>query len=164
MAAAAVHGQFKVVTVWPQSMNFIVSDLLHEYGHRDACLGIDNVGQEGDLDRLAGPDGYLADVKSGKAALLDRVRAAVARAADEGADAVLLGCTCMSPIARHLAEAASIPVINPLAEGVKAALASAPPEGAPPLREGRIEMLRNMVASVADAPIEDCPVCVGETL
>jgi allantoin racemase len=162
MAEAAAHGRFAVVTVWPRSMNFVVTDLLREYGHEGACLGIDNVGAEGDLDRLAGPDGYLADVKSGKAALLDAVHAAVARAAAQGADAVLLGCTCMSPIAARIADAASIPVINPLAEGLKAALAASPVETAPALREGRIDMLRSMIASVADAPIEDCPVCVGE--
>lgn len=164
MTAAAAHGRFKVVTVWPQSMNFVVTDLLRDYGHEAACLGIDNVGQEGDLDRLAGPDGYLADVKRGKAALLDAVHAAVARAANDGADAVLLGCTCMSPIADRIAEIAAIPVINPLAEGVKAALAAPPIAQAPPLREGRIDLLRNMVASVADAPIEDCPVCVSDAL
>ena len=164
MAAAAGHGRFKVVTVWPRSMNFIVTDLLRDYGHESGCLGIDNVGAEDDLDRLAGPDGYLADVKSGKAALLDAVHAAVARAAAEGADAVLLGCTCMSPIAARVAEAATIPVINPLGEGVKAALAAAPVARRPELREGRIELLRTMVASVADAPIEDCPVCVSDAL
>ncbi|MEN3746568.1 aspartate/glutamate racemase family protein [Sphingomonas sp. HF-S3] len=162
MASAAAHGRFAVVTVWPQSMNFVVTDLLHEYGHGQACLGIDNVGQEGDLDRLTGPDGYLADVKSGKPALLDAIDAAVARAAARGADAVLLGCTCMSPIADRIAQAASIPVINPLAEGVKAALAATPIVQAPPLREGRVELLRTMIASIADAPIEDCPVCVGD--
>lgn len=164
MAAAARHGRFKVVTVWPRSMNFVVTDLLREYGHESACQGIDNVGEEGDLDRLAGPEGYLADVKNGKASLLDAVHAAVASAASEGADAVLLGCTCMSPIGARIAENATIPVINPLAEGALAAISAAPLDQAPTLKEGRIDMLRNMVAAVSDAPLEDCPVCVSDAL
>lgn len=161
MTAAAAYGRFRIVTVWPTSMNFIVTDLLREYGHEADCLGIGNVGQEGDLDRLTGPDGYLADVKSGKDALLGAIDAAVAHAASEGADAVLLGCTCMSPIAARIAGAASIPVVNPLAEGVKAALAAPALRHAPHIRDGRIDLLRRMVASVSDAPIEDCPVCVS---
>ncbi|WBH17999.1 aspartate/glutamate racemase family protein [Sphingomonas radiodurans] len=161
MAAAAAHGRFAIVTVWPASMNFVVTDLLRAYGYEAACLSIDNVGQEGDLDRLAGPDGYLADVKRGEDALLNAIAAAVARAAAQGAEAVLLGCTCMSPIAARIAATATIPVINPLAEGVKAALAATPLRSAPHVREGRIDLLRTMVASVANAPIEDCPVCVA---
>ena len=66
-----------------------------------------------------------------------------------------------TPIAARIADAAAIPVINPLAEGVKAALCAPPLDQAPPLREGRIDMLRNMVASVSDVPSEDCPVCLS---
>ncbi|MFC3581184.1 aspartate/glutamate racemase family protein [Sphingomonas hylomeconis] len=161
MTAAAAHGSFAIVTVWPESMNFIVTGLLRDYGFDAACIDIDNVGQEGDLDRLTGPDGYLAGVRNGSTMILDAVHAGVARAAARGADAILLGCTCMSPIADRIAAATAIPVINPLAEGVRAALAAAPIDQAPPLREGRIDMLKTMVATLADMPSEDCPVCIG---
>ncbi|MFV3076072.1 aspartate/glutamate racemase family protein [Niveispirillum fermenti] len=169
MAAAGAGGRrFGIVTVWPASMNFIPQDLLHRYGFAGQCLGIDNVGQEEALDQLQGPDGYLAQVRDGAAPILATINAAVARMAASGAEAVLLGCTCMSPLAGRIAQAASLPVINPLQEAVRAAVGvaatAASGSGRLTLRPGRRDLVSRMVEGVAaDAP-EDCPVCIVASL
>ncbi|SNS85087.1 MULTISPECIES: aspartate/glutamate racemase family protein [unclassified Azospirillum] len=163
MAAAAAGGRrFGIVTVWPRSMNFIPEGLLRLYGHETACIGIANVGAEAELDRLAGPDGYLARVREGAAVVLDAIALAIADMADRGAEAVLLGCTCMSPLAAALAARAAIPVINPLTSAVSAAAGTGVWVGGERViaRPGRPDLVKRMVEGVADEPAEDCPVCI----
>lgn len=164
--AAAGGRRFGIATVWPASMNFILLERLRACGVADACSGIVNVGTETALNRLAGPDGYLAQVRDGDGGILSDIRHAIAALAREGAQAVLLGCTCMSPLAARLADSTPVPVINPLAEAVRAAVAAGQvaPAAAPlSLRPGRRELLTRMVDAVADEPAEDCPVCVVAT-
>lgn len=161
MAEAAKDGRsFAIVTVWPPSMNFIVEDLLRDYGHAPQCLRIINVGSEGDLDALAGPDGYLARIRGSDLSVLDQIDDAIADAVADGAQAILLGCTCMSALAADVASRAAVPVINPLAAGVAAALNAAPRTDIPQLRSDRRDLLDAMVGAVADHPPEDCPVCI----
>ena len=161
MAAAGANGRrFAIVTVWPASMNFILDGRLRSYGHHRACTGIFNVGAEGDIAGPDGPDAYLSRIKGGHGSVIDAASHAIGLAASQGAEAVMLGCTCMSGIAATLAAAASIPVINPLAAAVAAAAAAGPiPSSA--VREGRRDMLRAMVDAVAGAPAEACPVCIS---
>lgn len=160
MARAAALGRFAIVTVWPASMNFIPRDLLHLYGHVEACTGIYNVGEEADLADLSGPDGYLGRIGEGTGDILARVRSTMARAVMDGAEAILLGCTCMSPIAARLAEGALVPVINPLAEAARQAVDAAR-DGTPcPAQTARLPAVRAMVDALADLPEEACPVCV----
>lgn len=164
MAAAAKLGRFAIVTVWPSSMNFVHQRLLDIYGHRDRFLGMRNVGEEAVLGAIAGPDGYLSQVHHAEAGLLGRVVAQVEAAAAEGADAVLLGCTCMSPMADKVAAAVRVPVINPLAEAARQAVALAGQGGAKGVLTERAELLRRMVDAIAGEADENCPVCVvGDT-
>lgn len=160
MAAAAAHGRFAIVTVWPRSMNFVPMDLLHAYGHKDRCIGIRNVGEEAVLDAIAGPDGYLDRVNRADGSILDKVLAEIEAAVADGADAILLGCTCMSPMAAKVAEAVRIPVINPLAEGAKQAALLAAQSGSKGIITGRADLVRRMVDAIAGEEDENCPVCV----
>lgn len=160
MAAAAACGRFAIVTVWPRSMNFIPEGLLRTYGHDTACLGISNVGEEADVEAIAGPDGYLARVRNGEQSLLAAIDRAIAAAHLAGAQAVLLGCTCMSALAERLTAPAGLTIVNPLAAGVAAALVAPPPLPFPAMRSGRRDLIDRMVAAVADQPAEDCPVCI----
>jgi allantoin racemase len=160
MAAAAMGGRrFAIVTVWPPSMNFIVEGRVRAAGFNDACVGILNVGSEEDVQRPGGTAAYLSRVRYGQQAIVDRISAAIGGAAASGAEAVLLGCTCMSPIAETLSATASVPVINPLAAALTVALEARP---VPPrvLRSGHREAFRKMVEAVADEPPEPCPACV----
>lgn len=162
LAEAAVGGRsFGIVTVWPQSMNFILYERLQVCGVLGLCAGIVSTGSDADTDSLAGPDGYLAHVRDGKAAIVQRVLAGIATLVSGGVEAVMLGCTCMSGMAAMIAAASPVPVINPLAAGVRAALVAPPVARAPHVREGRPALLRAMVDAVAGETAEDCPVCVA---
>lgn len=160
MAAAAAHGRFAIVTVWPQSLNFAAEGLLKLYGYSDSCLGIRNVGEEDVLGVIAGPDGYLSRVNQADASILDRVVTEIDAAMAEGADAIMLGCTCMSSMAAKVAAAVRIPVINPLAEAAKKAVGLIGAGGAKGVTTGRAELVRHMVDAIAGEADENCPVCV----
>lgn len=162
LAEAAQAGRrFGIVTVWPESMNFILAERLAASGCADTCVGIVNVGEDSDTEALSGPDGYLAQVREGRAGVVGKVLAGVAELAARGAKAVMLGCTCMSGMADGIAAAAALPIINPLAAGVRAAISAPPLSATPDMREGRAELLRAMVGAVAEGPAEDCPVCIA---
>ncbi|WP_430387119.1 aspartate/glutamate racemase family protein [Blastomonas fulva] len=162
LAEAAAQGRrFGIVTVWPESMNFILAERLSASGCAGLCDGIVNVGEDSDTEVLAGPDGYLAQVREGRAGVVGKVLAGVAELAARGAQAVMLGCTCMSGMADGIAAAAALPIINPLAAGVRAASKARPLPAVPDVREGRAELLRAMVIAVAGEPAEDCPVCIA---
>lgn len=164
MAAAAANGRpFAIVTVWPASMNFILEGRLRAYGHARLCVGLFNVGAERDVSGPEGPGAYLSRISQGHRSVIDAASDAITMAALQGAEAVMLGCTCMSRIAATLAATAAIPVINPLAAAVAAA-AAARPVPSPDIREGRRDILRTMVDAVAHQPAEPCPVCFVEPL
>ena len=158
--------RFSIVTVWPETTNFMPRRMLEAYGAAAHCIRIRNVGS---ADLLAGegrPDDFLRDMQTGQQAILDRIVAQCEAAmAEDDIDAILLGCTCMSPIAARIAARVAIPVVNPLAIAVKTAemqashglRASRRGQGAP--RPASLDLLRRMIAPVAGAE-PDCPVCV----
>ena len=160
MAAAAAYGRFAIVTVWPRSLNFAPDSLLQFYGYGDSCLGIRNVGEEGVLGAIAGPDGYLSRVNRGDAPILDQVMKEIEAAIADGAEAIMLGCTCMSPMAAKVAASVPVPVINPLAEAAKTAVALARDGSAKGVTTPRAELVRRMVDAIAGDADENCPVCV----
>ena len=165
--APSLGRRFSIVTIWPKSLNFIPYGLLRDYQLEGACTGVRNVGLEADLDTLGQADGYIANMQAGADAILARIVAECHRAVQEdGADLVVLGCTCMSPIAEQIAAQCAFPVINPLAAGLKTAelLATLRLSNSrvaqPPIRADRAERARLMVNSVASIPQDECQVCV----
>jgi allantoin racemase len=162
MAVAAGLGRFAIVTVWPPSMNFVPESLLRLHGLEDRCTGIHNVGDEQVISRLAGPGGYLDDVSRGSPSILWGIVTEIKNAVSNGAEAILLGCTCMSPIAARIAREVSLPVINPLAEAAKYAvtLARDMPPAEAPILSPRAALLTRMVDSIAGEADENCPVCI----
>lgn len=161
MAEASVAGRFfAIVTVWPATMNFIPEGRLRAYGRDEYCRRIYNVGAQNDLKGLGGPAAYLSQVRRGNRTIIAALAQAMAAAASDGAEAILLGCTCMSPMAAELAALSPLPVINPLAAAVVAAAKSGP-ISPPEVGGGRREILRKMVEAVAGQPTEACPVCIA---
>lgn len=154
LAAAVAHGRFGIVTVWPKKMNFITHGVLRHYGYEAACTGIANIGATRDLEDVGD---YLNAVRSGTRGVLDRVVQAVAEAKREGCDAVMLGCTCMSPLAEKISSRAPLPVVNPLAEAVLVAL-----QAAIPVVQRADNSLRESVSAMVDAvqrETKSCSVC-----
>lgn len=164
LATAARHGRFAIVTVWPRSLNFGPQSLLQLYGLEQQCLGIRNVADEAVLDSLAGSDGYLGRVNRADGSIMAQILTAIDDAITQGAEAVMLGCTCMSPMAAKVAAATRVPIINPLFEGVKKAVALAESRAGNaadrPVTTDRADLVRRMVDAIAGEVDENCPVCV----
>ncbi|WP_137177256.1 aspartate/glutamate racemase family protein [Roseomonas sp. AR75] len=165
--------RFTLVTVWPESTNYMPRRMLRDYGAEAACARIRNVGTEDILAGEGKPDGFVSDLQHGKGAILDRiVDACLMAAREDEADAVVLGCTCMSPIAALIAARCPLPVVNPLAVALKTAEMQAAlglkrsRRGQGTRRLGALARARAMVqagAGFGAAPAEeeaDCPVCV----
>ncbi len=163
--ALTLARRFSVVTVWPESMNFITHSRLIDCGALSACASLRNVGGESDLADLEAPGGYLSQIAAGATGIVSRVvEACQAAVRDDGAEVVVLGCTCMSPIAQTVAERCDFPVLNPRALGFSAAvqLAGQAPRPHPAaVRPASLEALTRMLDAVAQTPAEDCPVCVS---
>lgn len=162
ISAAACHGRFAIVTVWPRSMNFVPEELLAAQGQTDRCVGIYNVGEEGDVEQVSGPDGYLARINGVDETILGRVLASIDQAVAKGAEAILLGCTCMSPMAASISSKAPVPIVNPLAEAAKRAadLAVRQSRPAEAIVTTRAPVITRMVDAIAGEADENCPVCV----
>lgn len=113
------------------------------------------------------PDAFIADMQSGNDLTFQRIRASCQRAVEEdGAEFIILGCTCMSPIAARIAAQCAVPVINPFATAVKLAetmlkLGVAPgPRGVPAVRQSSLEIVRDMVAVASgDRPADTSAAC-----
>ena len=118
--AASLGERFAIVTIWPPVLRYLYEGLLREYGLSQRCVSIRHVGEEGELAALDQPENFVLDMRAGKAAILARIVGQMRAAIDEdGADTILLGCTCMAPIAKRLAAAVEVPVVDPLTAGYK---------------------------------------------
>jgi len=131
-SAAEHHGSYSIVTVWPRSMRYLYDERLATTPGGERCRGVHHLSDDDELERLGRRDGVKArmnrhesDVVADLAALC---RSAVAA---DGSEAVLLGCTCMSPVAEAIRERIEVPVLDPSTIGLetahRAALASASP-------------------------------------
>jgi allantoin racemase len=165
--APSLGRRFAIVTIWPVSMNFIPLGLLRDYGLEALSVGIRNVGVEADLDSLGRDDSVIARMQAGVQDVLDRVVDACHAAVEtDGAEVVVLGCTCMSPVADAIAARCPVPVINPLAaalkmaEGLASMRLSASHVNQARFRDSATDRLRTMVDAVAEFPQEECQVCV----
>jgi allantoin racemase len=166
--AARLGRTFALVTTWPVSMDFIVKRVLRDSGLEAGCRGILSIGGEEDLTDVSQPGGYLSRIAAGEAGILDRLRDACRHAVERnGAEVIVLGCTCLSSVAETVARDCSVPVVNPRLAGVRSALRQAAQDGAranPGFRAESLGVLKSMLDAVADTPPEACPTCVGDHL
>ncbi|MCC7083301.1 MAG: hypothetical protein IT530_21745 [Burkholderiales bacterium] len=157
-AATLVARRFSIVTVWPRSMRFIYEDRLLATGLGARCLSIRHLGEAPSvMDRLERAD---ADVTA-------RIVAACHEAvAQDGAEAIALGCSCMAPVHTAVAAAVDVPVLccsrTGLAMAVAAVLGrwSSSPVAYPRVPAGRAARLVTLAhgAQTTDGE-EACPVC-----
>jgi allantoin racemase len=173
--AAQYHGErFSIVTVWPTSSRPLYDRLLAQTGAAARCASV--VYTLADVDM---PTGDRSDVKAqleaGDTTLLERLVRSCRDAIDrDGADSIVLGCTCMHPLADALAERVDRPVLDPVVIGWGAAeLAAEAATGAEsPIRPGvsprHVDALASILGGsgfVPGAADVECEVCelVGET-
>ena len=184
--------RFAIVTVWPRSMRFLYDERLRACGLESACAAIHHLSGEDELQRLGAADGVMARMHRGDGGVVERLASLCARAVSEqGAECIVLGCTCMAPIGPAVAAACSVPVIESSRYGYQATVAALRDPGRgevakAPARSARVGLVPGLVdawfaasgASTAEAsgsaasaaprlapPRDgsDCPVCIDAT-
>ncbi len=117
LLATTLGPRFSIVTIWPPALKFLYTEVLNDYRLTDRCASIRFVTADAELDDR---DEYVGDMKSQRSGIIDRVVAECERAATEdGCDAIVLGCTCMAPIAPLVAARCAVPVIDGMRSGYK---------------------------------------------
>jgi allantoin racemase len=124
IASAAEPGPFSIVTVWPASMAFLYRERLANSIGGERCVRVHHISDETELDRYGTPEGIVARLSGREGTVVDRVAGAIrTAAAEDGVSHVLLGCTCMAPIAPLLASRlGDIGVVDASRAGLDAAL------------------------------------------
>jgi allantoin racemase len=116
LAAAGVGRRFSLISIWPESMRPLHEAQLREYAMVDRCASMRFVTAEPEMATVGDEDGFYAQLRSRQRAMIDRIASEIDFAVrEDGADSVVLGCTCMSVATRDLQSRTSVPVIDPLA-------------------------------------------------
>lgn len=167
IAEAAQSGRrFSIVTVWPTSMGWLYDERLHHCAGGQRCGGVHHIGAEEELDLLGTATGVQARMSRAEQSTLDTIVEACHQAIQaDGTEAVLLGCTCMSPVAEAIQARCDFPVIDASAAGLRAAYAAldsgdGPASTQPTRRAGTIPTLVDAWLAAGDLPaIDECDVC-----
>ena len=110
---------FAIVTIWPPALRFIYDHVLTDTGATDRCRGIHYLSQDHDLDTLGEPHDFVQEMQSCSLTSMARIEAACRVALEqEGAELIVLGCTCMQPVAAIL-QGEGMPVIEPMVSGYR---------------------------------------------
>ena len=108
---------FAIVTIWPPALRFIYDHVLADAKAAERCRAIHHLSADPDLATLGEPDDFVQDMKSCSLSSMARIRAACRVALQEqGAEVILLGCTCMQPVA-DLLRREQLPVIEAMTAG-----------------------------------------------
>lgn len=163
--AAIAHGApFGIVTVWPHSMGFLYAERLRSLACEALCCEVRHVQGEDELQILGSDLGVMARMARHENDVLDLLSNHCEDLIAQGARSVVLGCTCMGPIAAPLGSLCRVPII----EGSVAALKSAMQGQRHPLantaRTRRPDLIPALVSawpSRQDVMTDgDCPVCI----
>ena len=167
-ASAGGTRDFSIVTVWPQSMNYLYKERLDNSVGGDRCQRVEHVLPETELAK-AGTDGFIKKrMERHEGAVIDLLARKVQQVADEsGVSTILLGCTCMAPVGPAIQERVSVEVI----EGTRNGLLACWETMAAPQGEVNLSARRGTVPLIVDAWLEhgiipawspdECEVCVS---
>lgn len=170
IAAASANGTrgFSIVTVWPQSMHYLYKERLDNSPGGDCCRRVEHALPESELQKV-GTDAFVKNrMVRHDASIIDVLAGCVQQVADEdGVGTVLLGCTCMAPIAPAIQERVSVEVI----EGTRAGLAATWAAMAVPAPDVIMSPRHGTVRLIVDAWLEhgvvpafhadECEMCVS---
>ena len=127
MTIAAEGGRrFSIVTVWPLSMKFLYDERTRAVAAGAACLRVRHVSTEDELPRLASEQGVQRRMARREVAIIEQIVRECERAIREaGAQAIVLGGTCMAPVGPQITACVGVPVIEGSRAGYRAAVAAA---------------------------------------
>lgn len=160
--------QFSIVTIWPPAKNFLYTERLRNCSMEHRCASLRNVLTDEEAQQTAGGDETVARMRGGDETIIDRILKEIHRAIQEdGADTIVLGCTCMAPIGPVLAERSPTPVLEAMRTGYKMAetildLGVMQSRVAYPKTEpANLKVLDALIAGQGDMEIDgDCQICV----
>jgi allantoin racemase len=154
LRTAAEGGRpFAIVTVWPSITRPSYDRVLRDTGLAAQCREIRYVLEEPELATLGGGRAVMDAVDRPGTEVAHRVRRSCIQAEAAGAQAIVLGCTCMAALTEWLQEAASIPVVNPLREGHRAAEQAVRTAGPKPHEPNPDSVARLLAAVAAMTPL-----------
>jgi allantoin racemase len=119
--AAGLGDRFGVLTVWPQVTGPMYRRLLTDYGFADRCVGVRHVAEDEELAGMGGEGGLVSEMRDLREEAIARIVAGGRDLLHQGAEVVVLGCTCMSPARDELQKRLGCPVVDPLAAAHKTA-------------------------------------------
>ena len=156
--ASSLGKKFSIVSIWPPKMRFIYEGLLRDYELEHLCTSVRHVTEDSELATLGDEENFVTDMGSQKLESIKRIVGECRKAVSEdGADVVILGCTCMSPTHEHVQAAMDIPIINGVTAGYKftemiLSLGLSTSRTQYPLAEGdRLPMFKTVVDAIGGA-------------
>jgi allantoin racemase len=115
LLACQLGHRFSIVSIFSPSIREIHSAQLREYQLTERCAAMRFTVTDAEMATIAEPDSFYARARSRRQDMIERIGEQVRAAVEQdGADAIVLGCTCMAPIAGDLAALTDASVINPL--------------------------------------------------
>jgi allantoin racemase len=119
--ATGLADSLGILTVWPQATRRHYDRLLRDYGFESRCVGIEHVTGNDELASMAGHGGVIDEMRDGRTEVIDRIERAGRTLLENGAEVIVLGCTCMSPVRAELSARLGRPVVDGLVAGQKVA-------------------------------------------
>lgn len=169
-AAAQVSERFSIVTVWPRSMAYLYEGRLAACVGGERCAAVHFVSDEEELDRVGTASGVKARMLRSEAGLVDLITEHCLRAVrQDDCGAILLGCTCMAPIADRIERQVPVPVLEPSRIGQEAAFdllgeqLSRPPAASVTNRSGLATAFIDAYLAAKEVDFEasdECDVCL----
>ena len=84
------------------------------------CVSIRCISEDNELENLHEEENFVTKMRKGEKTQKEKILNQCALAIKEDkATSIILGCTCMSPIARSIALEFNTPVLNPMTTGYK---------------------------------------------
>lgn len=118
LTAASLGQRFAIVTIWPASSAWHYRGILKSSGVESQCVGVRHVSSNAEMPTLDDEDGFYKQMRAGREQMVERIAAQLRAAVrEDDADVVVLGCNCMTPVARALRERVDVPVIDPTVAG-----------------------------------------------
>jgi allantoin racemase len=114
--------KFSIVTVWPPRMNFVYHERLRNCAMEQRCVSIRNILGNQDVTGIEGAGQAISKLQARDDSIQDRILAAIDVAVNQdGADTIILGCTCMAAVGPEIARRAQVPVLESMRTGYKTA-------------------------------------------
>ena len=111
--------RFSILTLWPPGMRFIYDMMMSESGLSDFCSEILHLSSDNILDSESGPAEAMKTFQACGVTTIERVVKSVTDLSTRHpGDSIVLGCTCMYPLARVL-ETRGLEVVEPMFAGYR---------------------------------------------